>query len=49
MLCVRKELVEQWKAGELAPGTELAGKRVAVAVDGGRVRLRVNPKRTKKG
>jgi len=49
MLCVRKKLITQWKAGELPVGMELAGKRVAVAVDGGRVRFRVNTKKTRKG
>jgi len=29
-----------WRAGQLRPGTELAGKRVGVATDGGRMRLR---------
>jgi hypothetical protein len=30
----------RWRAGALTPGSELAGRRVAVMVDGGRTRLR---------
>jgi hypothetical protein len=29
-----------WRAGLVQPGTQLAGKRVGVAIDGGRIRLR---------
>ena len=36
----RKQLLEQWRAGELAAGAELAGKRVAVQIDGGRTKIR---------
>ena len=38
-----------WRKGEIAAGTQLAGKRVAVAIDGGRTRLRENrrPQRRK--
>lgn len=39
-LAARREDVERWKRGELPVGQELAGQRVAVAIDGGRTRLR---------
>ncbi len=35
----RRELL-RWRAGEVPAGTELAGKRVAVMIDGGRTRIR---------
>jgi hypothetical protein len=35
----RRELL-RWRAGTLTPGTELAGRRVAAMVDGGRTRVR---------
>jgi hypothetical protein len=50
-LARRKEQLEQFRAGTLAAGHELRGKRVAVAFDGGKARTRVNQpgRRTKKG
>jgi len=44
MLDVRRQRIERWRSGELTAGTELAGKKVAVAIDGGRVRFRVKKK-----
>lgn len=41
-LAARREDLETWKRGELPVGRELAGKRIAVAVDGGRTRTRVS-------
>ena len=47
----RKDQLEKWHRGELEPEDELAGKRVAVSVDGGRARTRVAKKgrKTAKG
>jgi hypothetical protein len=39
-LAARRLDLLAWRAGLVPPGTELAGKRVGVAVDGGRIRLR---------
>ncbi len=39
-LTARRRDLLAWRAGQLRPGTELAGKRVGAAVDGGRMRLR---------
>ena len=41
LLTTRKRDLERFRAGELPRGTELHGKRVGVALDGGRVRTRV--------
>jgi hypothetical protein len=49
MLDVRLQRIEQWKAGTLPQGQQLSGKKVAVAIDGGRVRFRGNTKKGKKG
>ncbi len=43
----RRELLA-WREGWLPAGNEFAGRRVAVQIDGGRVRLRENKKRKKK-
>lgn len=43
----RRELIE-WRMGLTPVGDELAGKRVAVQIDGGRIRLRENKKRSAK-
>jgi hypothetical protein len=43
----RRELVG-WRMGLRPAGDELAGKRVAVQIDGGRIRLRENKKRSGK-
>lgn len=40
LLTVRTRDVELYRTGKLAKGTELSGKRVGVALDGGRVRVR---------
>lgn len=40
MLWVRKSQLEEFREGRLAQGTELAGQRVSVQFDGGRVKLR---------
>lgn len=39
-LATRTRDLERWRAGQLPPGQELAGKRVGAMIDGGRVRLR---------
>jgi hypothetical protein len=41
MLTTRKRDLERYRAGELPAGSSLRGKRVAAAIDGGRVRTRV--------
>jgi hypothetical protein len=45
VLTRRARDLKRWRAGELPPGEELAGKRVAAMIDGGRSRL---PKVTRK-
>lgn len=40
LLVLRKSQLEQWRAGEMPAGTELAGKRVSVQIDGGRMKIR---------
>ena len=40
VLTARTRDLLRWRAGQLPPGKELAGKRVAAQVDGGRTRLR---------
>jgi hypothetical protein len=40
MLATRTRDLMRFRAGELSAGTEFAGKRVAVEIDGGRVRVR---------
>jgi hypothetical protein len=40
VLTARTRDLLRWRAGQLPAGTELAGKRVAAQVDGGRTRLR---------
>jgi hypothetical protein len=40
MLATRTRDLMRFRAGELPAGTEFAGKRVAVEIDGGRVRVR---------
>lgn len=40
VLTTRTRDLLRWRAGQLPPGTDLAGKRVAAMVDGGRARLR---------
>ena len=40
LLCLRTDDLELFRAGKLPAGTELAGKRVSVQIDGGRARIR---------
>jgi hypothetical protein len=40
MLCLRTHDLELFRAGDMPAGTELAGKRVSVQIDGGRTRIR---------
>jgi hypothetical protein len=40
LLRLRTHELELWRAGTLPAGTELAGKRVSVQIDGGRTRIR---------
>jgi hypothetical protein len=47
LLTVRARDVELFRAGKLPQGDALAGKRVGVAVDGGRVRLRYQTRKQK--
>lgn len=44
----RKYQIQQWRAGLMPAGTELAGKRVSVQIDGGRVKTR-GPMKEKQG
>jgi hypothetical protein len=48
-LVTRTRDLMAWRAGQVTAGSELAGKRVGVAIDGGRTRLRENrrPQRRK--
>ena len=39
-LCLRTQQLQLWREGKLPAGTELAGKRVSVQIDGGRTRIR---------
>ena len=48
MLDVRLQRIVQWKENTLPRGQQLKGKKVAVAIDGGRVRFRENTKKRKK-
>jgi len=40
LLRLRRHQLEKWRSGNLPAGTELAGKRVTVQIDGGRTKLR---------
>jgi hypothetical protein len=40
ILTTRRRDLQRYRAGDLPPGRELAGKRVGAAIDGGRTRLR---------
>jgi hypothetical protein len=42
LLKLRSHWLLEWRAGRLAAGSELAGQRVTVQIDGGRTRLREN-------
>jgi hypothetical protein len=45
ILTVRKQDMNLWRNGQMAKGSEFAGKRVGIATDGGRVRLRERVRR----
>jgi hypothetical protein len=47
VLTTRTRDLLRWRAGQLLPGSELAGKRVAAQIDGGRIRLRRVTRRQK--
>ncbi len=47
LLELRRRELFSWREGWLPAGNEFAGRRVAVQIDGGRVRLRENKKRKK--
>ena len=49
LLELRRRELFAWRAGWLPAGNDFAGRRVAVQIDGGRVRLRENKKRKKNG
>src|SRR5512135_2010081 len=49
MLVVRTRDLLRFRAGKLPAGTEFAGKRVAVQIDGGRVRVRTVVKKSRVG
>ena len=49
LLELRRRELFAWNAGWLPAGNDFAGRRVAVQIDGGRVRLRENKKRKKNG
>jgi hypothetical protein len=49
LLELRRRELFAWRAGWLPAGNDFAGRRVAVHIDGGRVRLRENKKRKKNG
>jgi hypothetical protein len=40
MLKLRKSQLDSWRAGTMPAGSELAGKRVSVQIDGGRMKIR---------
>jgi hypothetical protein len=48
LLELRRRELFAWREGWLPAGKDFAGRRVAVQIDGGRVRLRENKKRKKK-
>ena len=49
LLELRRRELFAWREGGLPAGNDFAGRRVAVQIDGGRVRLRENKKRRKNG
>jgi hypothetical protein len=49
LLELRRRELYAWREGWLPAGNDFAGRRVAVQIDGGRVRLRENKKRKKNG
>jgi len=48
LLALRQRELLAWRMGELPAGSEFAGRRVAVQIDGGRIRMRENKKTKKK-
>jgi hypothetical protein len=48
MLALRQRELLAWRAGELPAGSESAGRRVVVQIDGGRIRIRENKEAGKK-
>jgi len=48
MLALRQRELLAWRAGQFPAGSEFAGRRVAVQIDGGRIRLRENRQAQKK-
>jgi hypothetical protein len=48
LIAMRQRELLAWRAGTLPAGTDFVGRRVAVQIDGGRVRLRENKKSKKK-
>ena len=48
MLALRQRELLAWRAGQLPAGSEFAGRRVAVQIDGGRIRIRENKETRKK-
>jgi hypothetical protein len=48
LLALRRREVFAWRAGILPSGSDFAGRRVAVQIDGGRVRLRENKGKNRK-
>ena len=49
LLEMRRRELFAWREGWLPAGNDFAGRRVAVQIDGGRIRLRENRKRRKNG
>jgi hypothetical protein len=49
MLAVRTRDLLRWRAGQLLPGHEFVGKRLAVQIDGGRTRIRTVIEKSKVG
>src|SRR5208283_4011778 len=45
LLELRRRELFAWRAGSLPAGTEFAGRRVAVQIDGGRIRMRENKRK----
>ena len=45
LLALRRRELLAWRLGQLPAGNDLAGRRVVVQIDGGRIRLRENKKR----
>jgi hypothetical protein len=47
LLALRQRELLAWRVGQLPAGSDFAGRRVAVQIDGGRIRVRENKKRKK--